>query len=93
MFSLDTLDELLENRTLSLEKGSKLICGDRVRPVIYRENKVTYIEFESPFIYIVIEELGGINIVDLKRKVNRIEIGEKTITLNIDSFPDITRDR
>lgn len=92
-FSLDKLEELLEKKELVLEKGAKLVCGDKVCPIIWRENGKTIIDFDAPFVYIVIEELGGINIIDIKRRVNKIELGPKTITLLIDSFPDITRDR
>lgn len=92
-FGLDKLEELLEKKELVLEKGAKLVCGDKICPVIWRENGKTIIDFNAPFVYIIIEELGGINIIDIKRRVNKIELGPKTITLLIDSFPDITRDR
>jgi len=92
-FNLDTLETLLKTKELQLEDGVKLVCGEKIRPVLSYANGVTSIEFESPFVYIVLEKLGKINIFDIKRKINRIEIGPKTITLVIDSFPDITRDR
>lgn len=92
-FGLDKLEELLDKKELVLEKGVKLVCGDKVCPVIWREDGKTIIDLESPFIYIIIEELAGINIIDIKRKVSKIELTPKTITLLIDSFPDITRDR
>jgi hypothetical protein len=92
-FGLPQLEELLDKRELVLEKGVKLACGDRLRPEIYREDGVTVFDFNAPFVYIIIEELGGINILDIKRKVNKILIAKTTITLVIDSFPDITRDR
>ena len=92
-FGLDQLEELIDKRELILEKGSKLVCGDKVRPVISRQNGVTIIEFDAPFIYLIIEEMGGINIIDIKRKVDKIKLTKESITLVIDSFPDITRSR
>lgn len=92
-FSLNKLEELLEKKELVLEKGAKLVCGDKVCPIIWREDGMIVIDLESPFVYLVIEELGGINIIDIKRRLNKILIRPKTITLVIDGFPDITRDR
>lgn len=90
---LNELELLLKNKELVLEDGAKLVCGDKIRPVISYENGVTEIDFESPFVYILIEKMGGLDIFDIKRRVNKIILTEKTVTLVIDSFPDITRSR
>lgn len=92
-FGLAQLDELLVKKELQIEDGVKLICGDKICPVICRDGQTTVIDFEAPFIYVLIEKLGKINIFDIKRKINKIVIGEKSITIDIDDFPDITRDR
>ena len=92
-FGLAQLDELLVKKQLQIEDGVKLVCGDKICPVIYRDGQTTVIEFDAPFIYVLIEKLGKINIFDIKRKINKIIIGEKSITIDIDDFPDITRDR
>ena len=83
--------KLLIEKELELEKGAKLLCSDQVRPVFSIDGTNVIIEFESPFVYIFIDTLGSMEIFDIKRKVNRIVLGESTVTLEIDDFPDITR--
>ena len=48
---------------------------------------------QFPFVYIYIDTLGKINILDIKRKIDKIIFDSKTMTICIDGFPDITRDR
>lgn len=90
---LDELELLLKNKELVLEEGVKLVCGDKIRPVISYEDGVTQIDFESPFVYLLVEKMGGLDIFDIKRRVNKIVLTDTEVTLVIDSFPDITRSR
>ena len=90
-FTLDTLKQLVKNKELDVG-GAKLTCSDQVRPVMYMDGDDFIISFESPFIYVNIDTLGKVKIFDIKRKVDKLIIREKTMTVVIDDFPDIPKD-
>ncbi len=90
---LKELEELLDKKELEVEAGVKIKCGDAINVSIFRENENTVVRFEAPFVYIYIDTLGKINILDIKRKIDKIIFTKATMTICIDGFPDITRDR
>jgi hypothetical protein len=90
---LKELEELLNNKELEVEAGVKIKCGDAINVSIFKEDNNTIIRFEAPFVYIYIDTLGKINIMDIKRKVDKIVFSSTSMTICIDGFPDITRDR
>jgi hypothetical protein len=89
-FSLKTIIDLLNKKSISAD-GYEIICGDTINTRISSTGDGVKIIFDSPFIYVVIKQLGKINIFDIKRKINSITISYEKITIDIDDFPDITK--
>lgn len=90
---LKELEELLDKQELEVEPGVKIKCGNAINVSLFRSGEITTVRFEAPFVYIYVDTLGKINILDIKRKVDKIVFDSKAMTICIDGFPDITRDR
>lgn len=90
-FSIKTLIDLLNTKSICLD-GYEIQCGDSINTRITSTGSGVKILFDSPFIYVLIKKLGKINIFDIKRKINSITIEEKRVTIDIDDFPDITKE-
>lgn len=90
-FSIRTLIDLLNSKSIDVD-GYEIQCGDSINTRITSTKTGIKILFDSPFIYVVIKKLGKVNIFDIKRKINSLTIEEKSITIDIDDFPDITKE-
>ncbi|HRA10054.1 MAG TPA: hypothetical protein PKX31_00200 [Chitinophagaceae bacterium] len=90
-FGINSITELIIKKELIIEDGVKIICGDKVRPIFFSDGENIVIDFEAPFVYLIISKLGPVTIFEIKRKINKIIIGPKTYTIDIADFPNITR--
>ncbi len=94
-FGVESIFDLLRDKRLNLDDDNSayLTCGEELNHKWYYKDKSVFIDFDSPFPYITIDKVGGLNLIDITRKVLGVEIGPTYYTLRIDGFPDITKDR
>lgn len=89
----ELLKELLSTKKIEVADGVEMICGEEINVTLRLSGQKVIIDFGAPFVFINIDKLGPLDIFDIKRRVNHIEVDQDTYTLNIDNFPDITKPR
>lgn len=94
-FGIQSIISLLKDKKLDLDKDKSAYaqCGEEINSKLYLKGDSVFLDFSSPYPYIVIDKVGGLNVFDITRKIIGVEIGPTYYTLRIDGFPDITRDR
>lgn len=90
-FSIKTLIDLLNKKSIDMGQY-EILCGDSINSRITATESGIRIFFDSPFIYVNIKSLGKLNIFDIKRKINSITLSQEKVTIDIDDFPDITKE-